>query len=124
MKVSGKDIPDETLAELTDFIRPFAEAMTEKPTEFELVSCIGFEYFVRQKCDIVVLEVGMGGAFDATNVIDCPEVTVLTAMGIKPQVAEWALRFSLSPHTTEEEIDYAAGRIGTAYDLLKRFQRR
>lgn len=49
---------------------------------------------------------------------------VLTAMGIKPQAAEWAVRFSLSPHTTEEEIDYAARRIGVQYDLLKRFQRR
>ncbi|MBQ3478039.1 MAG: cysteine desulfurase [Clostridia bacterium] len=49
---------------------------------------------------------------------------VLTAMGIRPQVAEWAVRFSLSPHTTEEEIDYAAQRIGVQYDLLKRFQRR
>jgi len=49
---------------------------------------------------------------------------VLTAMGIRPQVAEWAVRFSLSPHTTDEEIDYAARRIGVQYDLLKRFQRR
>lgn len=49
---------------------------------------------------------------------------VLTAMGIRPNVAEWAVRFSLSPHTTEEEIDYAVSRIGSAYDLLKRFQRR
>jgi cysteine desulfurase len=49
---------------------------------------------------------------------------VLTTMGIRPQVAEWAVRFSLSPHTTEEEIDYAARRIGVQYDLLKRFQRR
>ena len=49
---------------------------------------------------------------------------VLTAMGIRPQVAEWAVRFSLSPHTTEEEIDYAARRVGVQYDLLKRFQRR
>ena len=49
---------------------------------------------------------------------------VLTAMGIPPREAEWAVRFSLSPHTTEEEIDYAAQRIGVQYDLLKRFQRR
>ena len=49
---------------------------------------------------------------------------VLTAMGIKPNVAEWAVRFSLSPHTTEEEIDYAVRKIGEAYDLLRRFQRR
>jgi len=50
--------------------------------------------------------------------------SVLTAMGIEPRVAEWAIRFSLSPHTTDEEIDYAAGRIGVLYDQLKRFQRR
>ena len=49
---------------------------------------------------------------------------VLVAMGVSPRVAEWAIRFSLSPHTTDEEIDYAAGRIGTLYDQLKRFQRR
>ena len=50
--------------------------------------------------------------------------SVLTAMGIPAARAEWAIRFSLSPHTTEEEINYAAGRIGALYDQLKRFQRR
>ena len=38
--------------------------------------------------------------------------------------AEWAVRFSLSPHTTIEEIDYAAQKVGALYDQLKRFQRR
>ena len=56
--------------------------MTEAPTEFELVCCIAFEYFVRKQCDIVVLEVGMGGAFDATNVIETPEVAVITNIGL------------------------------------------
>ncbi len=49
---------------------------------------------------------------------------VLTAAGVPAREAEWAVRFSLSPHTTDEEIDYAAGRVGVQYDLLKRFQRR
>lgn len=49
---------------------------------------------------------------------------VLTAMGIAPNVAEWALRFSLSPNTTMEEIEYAAEAVGKCYNLLKRFQRR
>ena len=49
---------------------------------------------------------------------------VLTAMGIRPEVAEWAVRFSLSPHTTDEEIDYAAEKAGQLYAVLKRFQRR
>ena len=49
---------------------------------------------------------------------------VLTAMGVRPDRAEWALRFSLSPHTTIEEIDDAAKKLGRTYDLLKRFKRR
>ena len=49
---------------------------------------------------------------------------VLLNMGIRPQVAEWAVRFSLSPHTTEEEIHYAAERIGVLYDQLRRYKRR
>ena len=49
---------------------------------------------------------------------------VLTAMGISPERAEWALRFSISPLTTDEEIDYAAGRLAGIYDMLKRYKRR
>jgi dihydrofolate synthase/folylpolyglutamate synthase len=56
--------------------------MEESPTEFELVSCIAFEYFKRNQCDIVVLEVGMGGALDSTNVIRAPEVAVITNIGL------------------------------------------
>lgn len=49
---------------------------------------------------------------------------VLTAMGIAPARAEWALRFSLSPHTTVEEIEYAAQRLGALHAQLKKFARR
>ena len=49
---------------------------------------------------------------------------VLTAMGIPAERAEWAVRFSLSPCTTDEEIDYAAEKAGILYDQLKRYQRR
>lgn len=49
---------------------------------------------------------------------------VLTAMGIPSDRAEWALRFSLCPYTTEEEIDYAAKVAGEKYEILKKFQRR
>ena len=50
--------------------------------------------------------------------------SVLTAMGVSPTEAEWALRFSLSPKTTFEEIDYAAEKLGAFYAQLRRFQRR
>ena len=82
MQVDGLEITDEELSEITEYVKPLAESLTEVPTEFELVYCIAFEYFVRKQCDIVVLEVGMGGAFDATNVIETPEVAVITNIGL------------------------------------------
>lgn len=82
MQVNGTQISDEDLAAVTEFVKPLAESMEESPTEFELVSCIALEYFYRQNCDIVVLEVGMGGALDSTNVIETPEVAVITNIGL------------------------------------------
>ena len=82
MQVDGMEISDQELAEVTEFVRPLADSMAESPTEFELVSCIAFEYFCRKQCDIVVLEVGMGGAMDSTNVIEVPEVAVITNIGL------------------------------------------
>lgn len=82
MQVDGIEITDEELVAVTEYVKPFADSMKESPTEFELVCCIAFEYFLRKQCDIVVLEVGMGGAFDATNVIETPEVAVITNIGL------------------------------------------
>lgn len=82
MQVNGEEISDEDLVAVTEFVKPLAEAMEDHPTEFELVSCIAFEYFARKHCDIVVLEVGMGGAMDSTNVIEAPEVAVITNIGL------------------------------------------
>ena len=82
MQVDGEQITDEELVAVTEFVKPHAQAMEQCPTEFELVSCIAFEYFARKNCDIVVLEVGMGGALDSTNVIETPEVAVITNIGL------------------------------------------
>ena len=82
MQVDGVEISDEDLATITEYVKPLAQSMEESPTEFELVCCIAFEYFLRKNCDIVVLEVGMGGAFDATNVIETPEAAVITNIGL------------------------------------------
>ena len=81
-QVDGVEISDEDLAAVTEYVKPLADAMEESPTEFELVCCIAFEYFRRMQCDIVVLEVGMGGALDSTNVIEVPEVAVITNIGL------------------------------------------
>lgn len=82
IQVNGALISDEELASLAEEIRPAAEAMAEHPTEFELITAIALLHFCRKDCDISVLEVGLGGALDASNVIDVPEAAVLTAMGM------------------------------------------
>ena len=82
MQINGEQISDEDLGAVTEYVKGFAEQLPVKPSEFALVCCIAFEYFRRKECDIVVLEVGMGGANDSTNVIDCPEVAVLTNIGL------------------------------------------
>jgi len=81
MQIDGVQIPDAALADLTARVRPHAEVMEDHPTEFELITAIAMLYFAESSCDIVVLEVGMGGELDSTNVIDAPEAAVITAMG-------------------------------------------
>ena len=52
----------------------------EHPTEFELITAAAFLYFAKAQCDVVVLEVGLGGVLDSTNVIEAPLVSVLTSI--------------------------------------------
>ena len=82
IQIDGAAIPDEALCALTEELRPLADGMADPPTEFELVTAIGLTWFARQHCDIVVCEVGMGGEFDATNVIPAPEAAILTNIGL------------------------------------------
>ena len=82
IQINGEQISDEDLATTTEYVKSFADEMSDCPSEFALVCCIAFEYFARKNCDIVVLEVGMGGANDSTNVIECPEVAILTNIGL------------------------------------------
>ena len=82
MQFNGEPISDDELAEITEYVSIFAESMKDKPTEFELVTAIGMEFFKRKNCDIVILETGLGGELDSTNVIDVPEAAVITAIDI------------------------------------------
>ena len=82
MQVNGEPITDEMLAAICDEIRPYAEGMTDKPTEFELITVIAFEYFKRMRVDVVVLECGMGGRLDSTNIIDSPYLSVITGISL------------------------------------------
>ena len=82
MQINGMQIEDDELAAVVERVKPAAEAMEDHPTEFELVTAAALLWYKQQRCDIVVLEVGMGGRFDATNVIDCPEAAVIMNIGL------------------------------------------
>ena len=83
MQVNGENVPGDILAEITQRVKTIADAMEDHPSQFELVTAIALEYFHEAKCDIVVLEVGMGGALDSTNAIDAPEAAVITNIGLE-----------------------------------------
>lgn len=82
IQICGEMIPEEDLGEITTIVAGQAEQMADRPTHFELITAIGMIYFARKKCDIVVLEVGLGGEYDSTNVIDPPEVAAITNIGL------------------------------------------
>lgn len=82
MQVNGVQICSEALAQCVEAVREKAEKMSEHPTEFELITATALIWFRNEKCDIVILEAGLGGRFDATNVIDAPECTVLMNIGL------------------------------------------
>ena len=82
IQVDGQQIGDQELVELVEKVRPAAEAMTDVPTEFEIITALGMLYFAQKQCDVVVLEVGLGGTLDSTNVIEHPECAVITALGM------------------------------------------
>jgi len=84
IKVNNEEIDGDDLARITAFVKEKVDTMTSQyniyPTEFEIVTAIAFEYFYEMNCDIVVLEVGLGGRFDATNVIKEALVSVITTI--------------------------------------------
>ena len=82
MRVGGENIKKDVLAEITALVKPIADAMEDKPTEFELITAIALEYFRREACDVVVLECGLGGRLDSTNVINTAILSVITGISL------------------------------------------
>ena len=78
-QVDGVPIPDAELADVTARVLDKAE----DETEFELMTAIGMVYFLQSGCDIVVLETGLGGRLDSTNIIPAPEAAVITHIGLE-----------------------------------------
>ncbi len=90
IRISGSEISDDDFAGIHGEVDCVAERLVEKgdlpwhPTFFEMMTAIAFAYFARQHVDIAVLEVGMGGRLDATNVVD-PLVSVITDISLDHQ---------------------------------------
>jgi len=87
--INGTPIPEAEFATWVECIRPHIEALAQderygQTTEFELLTAVAFCYFA-EKVDIAVLEVGLGGRYDATNVIPAPLVSVITQIGLDHQ---------------------------------------
>ncbi len=82
-QINGVPIADTDLGRITELVLKAAQNMTDPATEFELMTAVAMVYFKEQNCDIVVLEVGLGGRLDSTNIIPAPEVAVITNLGLE-----------------------------------------
>ena len=82
MQINGEEIGAEALVRCVELVRAQAEQMDEHPTEFELMTAAALLWFLSERCEIVVLETGLGGRFDATNAIEAPECAVITNIGL------------------------------------------
>src|SRR5689334_13291641 len=90
IRIGDQTISDDDFALLHDMVDRTAERLVEEgelpwhPSFFEMLTAIAFEHFAQNKVDIAVLEVGMGGRLDATNVVE-PRVSVITDISLDHQ---------------------------------------
>lgn len=85
MQINGEMIGHEELSSLVEKVFPLVEQMAENGeiiTEFELITALAMQWFAENHCDVVVLEVGLGGRLDSTNVISTPLVSVITSISL------------------------------------------
>ena len=82
IQIDRCNITDEDLLAVTLRVRDIAEKMEDHPSAFELLTAVALRYFADCACDIVVLEVGLGGRLDSTNAVDHPLVSVITPISL------------------------------------------
>lgn len=81
-RINGSKISRTEFTEIMANIIPVCESMDDKPTEFEILTAVAYQMFVYKKCDIAVVECGMGGDTDSTNVITAPLLSVITNIAV------------------------------------------
>ena len=86
VSINGTEITDEELEGILSRIEPLCTEVEKEcgipPTQFEIWTAMAFLYFSEKHCDYVVLEVGLGGEFDATNLVPQNEIAVITRLGL------------------------------------------
>ena len=83
IQIDGSFIDCDELASITERVKNVVDELDRldnSPTEFEVITAIAFLYYKQEKCDIVVLEVGLGGLLDSTNVIDAPLIAAIVSL--------------------------------------------
>ncbi len=81
-QIDGIEITEERFIELCSKLLELALTMQEPPTEFEFYTVAALEYFAEEQCDLAVIEAGMGGRMDATNVLQNTVLCMITNIGI------------------------------------------
>lgn len=85
IQINNKNIPHDDLSRVVEKVKNACDRLSAKgtePTEFEAITAAAMLYFYEQKCDAVVLEVGLGGRYDSTNIIPCPKAAVITSISL------------------------------------------
>lgn len=82
IRFNGENISDDELAAVVTEIKPILDGLSDDCSQFEISTAIAFVYYSAKKCDIVVLEAGLGGLLDCTNIIKNPIVSVITSISL------------------------------------------
>lgn len=77
-RINGAEISREEFGELICSLTPLCESIDDKPTEFEVLTAAAYKLFAEKNCDVAVVECGMGGDLDSTNVLESPLLSVIT----------------------------------------------
>ena len=82
MQINGQNISPDCYARLATKVQEASFAVGEELSQFAFITAVAFCYFAQEECDVVVLETGLGGRLDATNVVKAPLATAITAIGL------------------------------------------
>lgn len=127
IKINSEEISEDDIARLITYAAPLVSKVIEDgyehPTEFEIITAVMFKYFNERKVDFAVLEVGLGGRLDSTNVID-PLVSVITSisydhMGVLGDTIE-KIAFEKAGIIKENGVVVTYPQVQEAYEIIKK----